>query len=373
MRKLHQRIRTQPAGPEASNSRIHPSGKKRSRSLIALLLVCLAVISVGGVVLANTLGLFSEASYVPHVISTSSSRPSVSATDLVPAEDLPLTGKTVFLDAGHGGEDSGCEYPDSDPTYLEKDFNLRIAFETRTALEASGAEVILLRTDDSFLSIYARPAMVHLFCLDYAEEHGMESLPEDLEARLREGMDEAIRVNSIDISAGCMGAMVGSGFSEDMIALLELEYEIDDVIFLSIHNNWNSDPSLHGTQMYFVTDDSIIKSEERLIREDPYYSNPDYIVREGYWGRNWERNRVLSGYLHDAITEAAPELEPNVPELVEDNFAVLREHGLASVMLELTFVSCPEDRDRLTDEQVIQKMADGIAQGCINYYNNKNP
>lgn len=124
--------------------------------------------------------------------------------------------------------------------------------------------------------------------------------------------------------------------------------------------------------MYFVTDDSIIKSEERLIREDPYYSDPDYIVREGYWGREWERNRVLSRFLHDAITESAPELEPNVPELVEDNFAVLREHGLASVMLELTFVSNPEDRDRLTNEQVIRKMAKGIAQGCIYYYNNTN-
>ena len=81
---------------------------------------------------------------------------------------------------------------------------------------------------------------------------------------------------------------------------------------------------------------------------------------------------MLSRFLHDAITESAPELEPNVSELVEDNFAVLREHGLASVMLELTFVSNPEDRDLLSDEQVIRKMAEGIAQGCLSYYNNTN-
>ncbi|MBN1776479.1 MAG: N-acetylmuramoyl-L-alanine amidase [Clostridiales bacterium] len=373
MRKLHQRIKTDPVRPETPRSRSRSSDKKQSGSLIPLMLVCLAALSVGGILTAHFLGLFSDSSPMPTTVSTPVLiGSSDSAAASAPAENLPLTGKTIFLDAGHGGYDNGCIYPDSDPTYVEKDFNLQIAFETQEELEALGAKVIMLRTDDSFLSIYARPAMVHLFCLDHAEELGMEPLPEDLELRLREGMEEAIRVNSEDISAGCMGAMVGSGFSEDMIALMESEYKIDDVIFLSIHNNWNSDPSLHGTQMYFVTDDSIIKSEERLIREDPYYSDPDYIVREGYWGREWERNRLLSRFLHDAITESAPELEPNVPELVEDNFAVLREHGLASVMLELTFVSNPEDRDRLTNEQVIRKMAKGIAQGCIYYYNNTN-
>lgn len=375
MRKLHQRFRTTPTRPETPRSRTRPTGKKQSGSFILLLLVCLAVLSVGGILTAHFFGLFSASSSTPATISTPSviaSFASASATASGPAVDLPLTGKTVFLDAGHGGYENGCVYPDSDPTYFEKEFNLRIAFKAQEELESLGAEVIMLRTDDLFLSIYARPAMVHLYCLDHAEELGMEPLPGDLEVRLREGMKEAIRVNSEDISAGCMGAMVGSGFSEDMIALLEFEYEIDDVIFLSIHNNWNSDPSLHGTQMYYVTDDSIIKSEERLIREDPYYSNPDYIVREGYQGREWERNLMLSRFLHDAITESAPELEPNVSELVEDNFAVLREHGLASVMLELTFVSNPEDRDLLSDEQIIRKMAEGIAQGCLSYYNNTN-
>jgi len=285
------------------------------------------------------------------------------------AVDLPLEGRIIFLDAGHGGSDSGCVYPEEEPSYREKDFNLQIAFETEKLLEDQGAEVILTRSDDSFISIYARPALVHLFCLDYLKERGIY-LPEDVEQRLREGMNEAIRVNSIDISAGCMGAMVGSGFSEDLIALLNLEYQIADIIFLSIHNNWNSDPSLHGAQMYYVTDDSIIKSEDRLIREDPYYANPDYIIRDHYWGREWERNRTLSRYLHDAITEAVPELEPGGPELVENNFAVLREHGLASVLLELSYVSCPDDRTLISDADVIRRMAEGIVRGCLYYYNN---
>ncbi len=344
--------------------------RRRSRKFLALSLICVLLITLGGILFAHFSGLFSKTSPTLPVEPSVTATPAISS-EISRAESLPLQGKTIFLDAGHGGKDNGCGYPEVDPTYKEKDFNLQITLEAKKLLEELGAEVILTRTDDSFISIYARPAMVHLFCMDYMKERGV-SLPEDLEARLRDGMIEAIRVNSTDISAGCMGAMVGSGFSEDLIALLNMEYEINDIIFISVHNNWNSDPSLHGAQMYYVTDDSIIKSEDRLIRDDPYYSNPDYIVREHYWGREWKRNRTLSRFLHDAITEAVPELEPSGPELVENNFAVLREHGLASVMLELTYISCPEDRERLTDADVIRRIAEGIAQGCYYYYNNTN-
>ncbi|MBN1892039.1 MAG: N-acetylmuramoyl-L-alanine amidase [Clostridiales bacterium] len=350
--------------------------KPVSRLMRSLLFVfaCIGFVAAAGVMIAYLTGAFS-------VPPSTVDAPPTDATSVITMVDpsaprtgtLPLDGKIVILDAGHGGYDNGCAYPKEDPTYKEKDFNLKIAYEAKKILEDLGAEVIMTRTDDSFISIYARPAMVHLLCLDYAKENGLSSVPERVEARLRAGMDEAIRINSTDISAGCMGAMVGSGFSDDMIALLEFEYTIDEIIFISVHNNWNSDTTLHGTQVYYVTDDSIIESEDRLIRNDPYYSDPDYIVRDHYYGRDGEKNRLLARLLHDSITQASPELEPNVPELVTDNFAVLREHGLASVMLELTFVSCPEDRDLLSDERIIRNMAVGIADGCLNYFHNMDP
>ena len=57
----------------------------------------------------------------------------------------------VWLDAGHGGIDSGTL--NSDKTILEKDINLAITHKIRELLESSGAHVILTREDDSSLYI----------------------------------------------------------------------------------------------------------------------------------------------------------------------------------------------------------------------------
>jgi N-acetylmuramoyl-L-alanine amidase len=292
-----------------------------------------------------------------------------SAVSTTESDPLPLIGKIIILDAGHGGYDSGCVFPEKDPVYLEKDYNLKIVLETKTVLEALGAEVYLTRSDDTFISMYSRAAQAHLLCLDYAKEQGIASVSESLEERMRDELRETIRINSVDLSGGCMGPMVGSGFSEDMIQMLEFEYDIDDILFLSVHNNWNSDTELHGTSVYYVTNDSVIESEDRLIEEDPYYQNPDYTVREHYLGRSWKRNADLAQIMYDSITASSIELISNDPrQTVAANFAVLREHGLASVLLELTFVSNENDRRLLDSDSVIQKMAVGIADGCVNYF-----
>lgn len=344
--------------------------KHRAGILIVLTFFCVVLLSVGGWLLIDWLKA------PDHPTATTASDHSSATTvsdsrgpDITPAP-LPLDGKIIFLDAGHGGYDNGCNYPEDDPVYKEKEFNLQIAIEAKKQLEALGAEVIMTRTDDSFISIYARPALVHLFCLDYLKENGLLSISADTEMRLREGMNQAIQINSTDISAGCMGAMVGSGFSDDLIELLELEYQLDHIIFISVHNNWGSNTKRHGTAVYYVTDESIIESEDRLIKKDPYYANPDYTVREHYYGRDGERNRTLARFLHDSIVASAPELNNDLPDLVTDNFAVLREQGLASVMLELTYLSNPEDRELWTDPDVVRKMAEGISNGCLYYYNN---
>ncbi|HSQ87209.1 N-acetylmuramoyl-L-alanine amidase CwlD [Romboutsia sp.] len=64
-------------------------------------------------------------------------------------EYMPVTNKTIVLDAGHGGIDPGALTKDKDTT--EKDVNLAITLKIRELLEASGALVILTREDDSSL------------------------------------------------------------------------------------------------------------------------------------------------------------------------------------------------------------------------------
>ncbi|MEG0909614.1 MAG: N-acetylmuramoyl-L-alanine amidase [Bacilli bacterium] len=61
---------------------------------------------------------------------------------------LPLSGKVIVLDAGHGGKDPGTSYGN----ILEKDINLKIVLELEKELSKNGASVILTRDGDYDLS-----------------------------------------------------------------------------------------------------------------------------------------------------------------------------------------------------------------------------
>ncbi|HLU25477.1 MAG TPA: N-acetylmuramoyl-L-alanine amidase [Longimicrobiales bacterium] len=70
--------------------------------------------------------------------------------------DRPLAGLTIVVDAGHGGAEPGA----LGPTRLrEADANLGIALRLGSMLERRGANVILTRTDDRTLPLYARTSM----------------------------------------------------------------------------------------------------------------------------------------------------------------------------------------------------------------------
>ena len=59
-----------------------------------------------------------------------------------------LMGKTIVIDAGHGGKDSGTSYKD----VLEKDINLSIACKLKVLLLKNGVNVVLTREGDYDLS-----------------------------------------------------------------------------------------------------------------------------------------------------------------------------------------------------------------------------
>lgn len=62
---------------------------------------------------------------------------------------MPITNKTIIVDAGHGGIDPGALTKDKKTK--EKDVNLAIALKLRQLIESSGGLVILTREDDSSL------------------------------------------------------------------------------------------------------------------------------------------------------------------------------------------------------------------------------
>lgn len=61
---------------------------------------------------------------------------------------FPLLGKTIYLDAGHGGVDNGATVNN----VKEKDLNLQIVYKLKETLTSAGATVFLTRKDDNDIS-----------------------------------------------------------------------------------------------------------------------------------------------------------------------------------------------------------------------------
>jgi len=64
----------------------------------------------------------------------------------VPTVSLPVSGKIIVVDAGHGKPDEGAE---SSRGTTEAETNLKIALKLQNLLEQSGSSVILTRSDEN--------------------------------------------------------------------------------------------------------------------------------------------------------------------------------------------------------------------------------
>ena len=68
---------------------------------------------------------------------------------------LQLQGKLIALDAGHGGDEWGAQYPANsgkDAQIYEKDVNLAVVYVLKQKLEGVGANVVLTRKCDETIS-----------------------------------------------------------------------------------------------------------------------------------------------------------------------------------------------------------------------------
>ncbi len=63
---------------------------------------------------------------------------------IIKANVLPLQGKIIYLDPGHGGKDPGAIYKD----IHEADINLKICLKLKEVLESKGAKVYMTRYGD---------------------------------------------------------------------------------------------------------------------------------------------------------------------------------------------------------------------------------
>ena len=130
------------------------------------------------------------------------------------ASSMPITQKTVIVDAGHGGDDGGAIGIDGT---VEKDINLDIALTLEKILKFYGFNVIMTRTQDV------------MTCDD-----GLDSL----------------RKRKIS----------------DIHNRFELMRKNPDAIFISVHQNKLEDSSQHGTQVFYSGNDERSKELAEAIQ-----------------------------------------------------------------------------------------------------------
>lgn len=274
-----------------------------------------------------------------------------------------LQGVTVFVDPGHGGRDSGTVYPQESPyEAIEKDVNLAVGQKLQAALEALGANVILTRTDDSWVSVYSRVAKVGETILNQVTD-SLENTDKDLSQfeSLKKAMTD-IQTTNLDEGGG--GILGGLGTSADARLLYDIERQFPEYLFISLHCNYSEAGSdIGGLQIYYV-DNAYNYEFTRESTTEGYELPPVY-----QYFNDAGRTKLVES-LQAAIIRQLPELTTTGgPQTVlQDGFVVLNRMGIDSALVEMGFFSNTDDRALLLSDSGQSELAQALAQAVYNYY-----
>ncbi|MBO4688590.1 MAG: N-acetylmuramoyl-L-alanine amidase [Clostridiales bacterium] len=343
-----------------------------------IIVVCMTLVLGGGVFLLFRSGPFSKSSSKKEttitttagtVVTTAATSASeiTSGTTALPED---LTGYTVILDPGHGGWDRGTSYPYNSDQNEEPTITIRIANILADELRGRGATVYVTRTEDNYYSLYYRIAEIHLICMDIAKERGILPFSAEREQELRASLQKIKEVNDNSYDKGGMGFMAGTGVGSDLKELFEMEYQLPDVVLLSIHINAHYDDNTHepvnhhGIEVTYVTDDAVNEYESK-----PKNQTAGAPVRDAYHGRPNEHNQLYAQTLYDAIIAGTPELKSNMDKPVYTaNWAIIRKVGLVGTLLEFGFISHETDRAILLDDAQLKTVCSSVADGLEEYF-----
>ncbi|MDD4327228.1 MAG: N-acetylmuramoyl-L-alanine amidase [Eubacteriales bacterium] len=288
----------------------------------------------------------------------------------------PLEGAYVILDAGHGGRDPGAVFYNSSTgrNLLEKVYNLEIVNKLAEELRTMGAQVILTRENDEYVGLYRRNAIVNKFIADriLAEAELSEEVINYLES-ISAGMQVVIDANSDKETYDTRGIMNGLGASPDYRRFLDISAQMKDVIFISIHcNSYPQDKSVNGFEVYYGHADTIRRTEEKWLREEPH-TDP---VNPSYYMYDHDSRLDLSLLIRDKLalgTDVSVRTGNNEYEgahegVYEGDFCVIRENNVAGALVEVGFLTNSGDRGFFSDPAGQRRIAYSIADAVYEYF-----
>lgn len=216
--------------------------------------------------------------------------------------------RVIMIDAGHGGKDPGAiGYHGSQ----EKDVVLDIAKRLHSNLTRRGFKVLMTRDDDRFISLEERTAMASRAQAD---------------------------------------------------------------LFVSLHANASPSRQARGVEVYYSKDlDRLSRQEEQRI------ANENTVFK----GFQREPSRIVDGILSDMLYTRKQEISPRLALSVANDMAsntraenrghksaryfVLRNTLVPAILVEIGFVSNPQEEKMLNDRSYRQKVADAITRSIVSY------
>ena len=223
--------------------------------------------------------------------------------------DRPTTRPLIFIDAGHGGRDPGASGAES----RESAITLAAALDLKRELESTGRyRVRLTRDSDTYVALYRRVAIAR---------------------------------------------------------------QADADLFISLHADAGADPATRGASVYTLSEQGAGRAVREFTRSENWHRSLNLP------GRDPSVDRILLDMTQRATQNRSAQLARNLLGELEgaDHPMLRRSHrdaGLAvllapdvpAVLLEMGFITNPEDERLLNDNRARRRLMRAVADGIDRYF-----
>lgn len=228
---------------------------------------------------------------------------------------------TLVIDAGHGGHDSGAKGAMS----YEKNINLKVALAFGKYVERNcpDVKVVYTRKTDVFVPLYQRAEIAN---------------------RNKANLFVSVHTNALPkgrISRGFETYTLGDGRSHGKKTNLDVAKRENSVIFME------KDYKQH------------------YVGYDPN-SPESNIMFEFVQDHNMQQSVAFAKLLQQNVCSLAGRVNKGVHQ---DNFAVLRLTSMPACLIELGFITTPDEEQALNNPAVVDKIARGIYNAFAEYKN----
>ena len=219
-------------------------------------------------------------------------------------EQLGLDIKTIMIDPGHGGKDPGAICRG----LKEKDINLRLAKILGTILRQKGFKVLYTRTTDKFIPLEERTVM-----------------------------------------ANTMGAD----------------------LFISIHVNAHRNRRIRGIEVYYLNIASSKDAIRVAARENAVSSRKisdlQLILTDLMLNSKIKESSILASKVLNKILLTCKRYRPENNGVRQAPFYVLMGARMPAILIEIGYITNPQDRKRLRSYSYLKSLAKGVVQGILAY------